>query len=396
MRIAINGMFWTEPHVGSGQYLHNLIAQFAADPGGHRYILVIPRYRLKGQPKPSLPFFQTVVMPTPFDARSPNLAKLWFEQIAFGQVGRKLRADVLHVPYFGPPRVAPAPLVVTVHDLIPLLLPAYRGSRAVRAYMRLAAAASRRATLIIADSHHTRRDVIECLHVPEERVAVTHLAAAENLRPQPDAAIQAVRERFRLADPYIYYVGGFDARKNLTTAIRAFARARSRLNRRIVFAIAGKLPAQPSDLFPDLHRTILEEHVAADIALLGHVSNEENAALLSGCEAFVYPSRYEGFGLPPLEAMQCGAPVIAAATTSVGEVVGDGGLTVDPDDVAGWAEAIARLLNDAQLRAELRRRGFARARAFNWATTATQTRAIYERAGGQGAAVRGQGSESHI
>ncbi|WP_026369386.1 glycosyltransferase family 4 protein [Kallotenue papyrolyticum] len=379
MRIAINGMFWSEPHVGSGQYLHNLVRYLAEQPGGHRYILIVPRYRLGTQRKPALPFFQTVSMPTPFDTRHEQLAKLWFEQIAFGQAARKLRAHVWHVPYFGPPRVAPAPLVVTVHDLIPLLLPEYRGGRAVQAYMRLAAAATRRADLILADSQHTRQDLLGRLGVPAARVLVTYLAAGDELHPRPEAQVRAVRERFGLDADYVYYIGGFDARKNVATAIRAFARARRQLNRRVVLALAGRVPAAPSELFPDIHSVILEEEAAADVALLGPVSAEEHAALLSGCAAFVYPSRYEGFGLPPLEAMQCGAPVLAAATTSVGEVVGDGGLLLDPDDVAAWSAALARVLSQPALRDDLRRRGLARAARFRWSETAAQTRAAYER-----------------
>ncbi|HEX6289314.1 MAG TPA: glycosyltransferase family 1 protein [Herpetosiphonaceae bacterium] len=377
MRIAISGMFWTEPHVGSGQYLHNLIEQFSAQPHGHRFILVIPRYRLSQ--KPSLPHIQTVLMPTPFDGRNENLAKVWFEQIAIGQVCRKLRVDLVHVPYFGSPRFPRVPTVVTVHDLIPVLVPGNRGGRAVQLYMRLAASSARRASTIIADSRHTKQDVVDHLRIAADRVVVTHLAAAPTLQPQPAETIAEVARRFRLNDPYVLYIGGFQAHKNVATAIRAFARTRRMLDHRVVLAIAGRLPTSQSALFPDIHRVILEEKIAADVALLGPVSDAEKAALMSGCQAFLFPSRYEGFGLPPLEAMQCGAPVLASATTSVGEVVGDGGVPLSPEDVDGWASALARVLRDADWRAELAERGLRRAGQFNWQTTAEQTLAIYER-----------------
>lgn len=380
MRIAISGMFWAEPHVGSGQYLHNLVAQFSAQPHGHRFILVIPRYL--GVPKPSFPHIQTVLMPTPFDRRSENLAKVWFEQVAIGQVCRKLRADVLHVPYMGAPYGSTTPVVVTVHDLIPLLLPEYRGGRAVQVYMQLAQRSTRRAEVIIADSQHTKQDIAQHLGIAEDKITVTHLAAAPQLKPQPAGVIEAVRERFRLPDPYIYYIGGFDARKNVQTIIRAFARARHHFDRRVVLAIAGRLPATISELFPDIHRVILEEHLSTEVVLLGPVSGEENAALLSGCEACVYPSRYEGFGLPPLEAMQCGAPVLASCASSVGEVVGDGGVQLAPDDVEAWAAAMARVIQDRNWQAELRARGLQRAAAFSWETTAQQTLAVYKQLGG--------------
>ena len=299
MRIAISGMFWTEPHVGSGQYLHNLITQFAAQPTGHRFILVLPRYleaqldQKRSAATVALPHIQTISMPTPFDRRNANLAKVWFEQIALGQVCRKLRADVVHVPYLGAPRYSSIPVIVTVHDLIPLL-PEYRGGHAVQLYTRLVTHTARRATAIIADSQHTQRDLIDMLGIPEQRIAVTHLAASSLLQPQPAAAVAAVNDRFRLTDPYILYIGGFDVRKNVTTAIRAFARMRRASSERVVLAIAGRLPTSAAALFPDLHRVILEENIAADVALLGAVSEEEKAALMSGCVGFVYPSRYEG------------------------------------------------------------------------------------------------------
>jgi glycosyltransferase involved in cell wall biosynthesis len=377
MRIAISGMFWTEPHVGSGQYLHNLVEQFAAQPCGHRFILVIPRYRTSQ--KPSLPQFQTVLMPTPFDGRNENLAKVWFEQIALGQVCRKLRADLLHVPYFGSPRYPPVPTVVTVHDLIPLLVPGNRGGRAVQTYMRLAASGARQAATIIADSQHTKDDIVRHLGIAAERIVVTHLAAAPMLMPQPQAAITATEERFRLNDPYVLYIGGFQAHKNVALAIRAFARARRRLDRRVILAIAGRLPNSQSPLFPDIHQVILEEQIAADVALLSSVSEAEKAALMSGCQAFVFPSRYEGFGLPPLEAMQCGAAVLASATTSVGEVVGDGGVQLPPDDLEAWSNALVRVLSDADWRSQLRAQGLARAGEFSWQRTAAQTLAVYRR-----------------
>ncbi len=377
MRIAISGMFWPEPYVGSGQYLHNLVAQFAAEGTRHSVVLVIPRYRCSEAP--ALPGLQAVLMPTPFDKRNRNLAKVWFEQVALPQATQQLRADLLHVPYFGSPLRSRIPVVVTVHDLIPLLLAPYRGSRAVRAYMRLAAAGARRAGMIIADSEHTRQDITRHLQVAPERVAVTHLAASDAMRPQPSETVRAAKDRFGLADPYIFYMGGFDARKNVATAIRAFARARQSFDRRVVLAIGGRLPSENSLLFPDIHRVLLEEHVAEDVVLLGPVSDGEKAALLSGCEAFMFPSQYEGFGLGPLEAMQCAAPVLASSATSVGEVVAGGGVLLSPNDIEAWAQALTRVILDRTWRDELRERGRRRAALFSWQQTARQTTEVYER-----------------
>ncbi len=371
-------MFWSQPTVGSGQYLHHLVSDLARNPAGHRFVLVIPRFTT-AQP-PSIPGCQVVMMSTPFDRRNENLAKLWFEQIALVQICRRLRVDLIHVPYFGSPFRSATPVVTTVHDLIPLLLPAYKGHRGVQAYMRLAAASAKRAAHVIADSEWTRRDILRHLRIPPERVTVTYLAASDQYAPRGEEAIAEVCARLRLHRPYVYYVGGFDRRKNVDMVVRAFAEATQAWSDRPQLVIAGSQPVGGDELFPDINRTILETGVAADVALIGPVTAEDSSALMAGCSAFVFPSRYEGFGLSPLEAMQSGAPVLASSTSSVGEVVAEGGLLIHPDDLRGWADALRQVLADASFAADLRRRGRERAARFNWAKTAAQTLAVYDQA----------------
>ncbi len=375
MRIAINGMFWAEPHVGSGQYLHNLIQQYAVMDSRDKFVLVIPRFRQVQ--KPRLRGIQSVMMPTPFDHSNTNLAKAWFEQIALLQVAHKIRAEVLHVPYFGPPLRTNIPTAVSVLDLIPVLLPPYKGGRLVQGYMRLATAGCKRARSIIAISQHTKQDVIDHLGIPAERVAVTYLAAGPPYQPQAPELVLAVRERFCIQGPYIYYIGGFDVRKNVALLIRAFAALLQHHPQPIQLVLAGRPVGSDPVLFPDIHQVILDTGVAANVLLVGSVTEVENAALMTGCSVFVAPSRYEGFGLSPLYAMACGAPVIAAASTSVGEVVADGGRLVDPTDQAAWTTALGEVTSDEAYGQRLRQAGLERARAFNWRTTAEQTVAVY-------------------
>jgi glycosyltransferase involved in cell wall biosynthesis len=376
MRIAISGTFWAQPSVGSGQYLHHLVAALAQAPSDHRFVLVIPRYI--GVARPNIPGWQVVMMPTPFDRRSENLAKVWFEQIALRQASRRLKANLIHVPYFAAPLHSATPIIVTVHDLIPLLLPEYRGGRSVQTYMRLAAAGAKRAAAVIADSEHTRQDIMAHLHIPPERITVTHLAASPTYGPRDEASIAEVCARFRLRRPYVYYIGGFDARKNVRMVVHAFAEATRGWTGRPALAIGGSVPPQANELFPDINSAILETGVAPDVVLLGRVSDADNAALMAGCAAFLFPSRYEGFGLTPLEAMQCGAPVIASRATSVAEVVADGGILLLPDDLPGWASALRRVLTDEAAADDLRHRGQARSRHFRWEKTAARTLAIYK------------------
>jgi glycosyltransferase involved in cell wall biosynthesis len=283
------------------------------------------------------------------------------------------------VPYFAAPLRASRPVVVTIHDLIPLLVPTNRGGRAVQQYMRLASAGAQRAAAVIADSLHTERDIVKHLGILPARITTIHLAADPSFGPRDATEIDTVRERFRIQRPYAYYIGGFQAHKNLPMLIDAFAAAIRDLPERPLLVIGGRQPPSDDKIFPDINRAILESGMAGDTSLLGQVSDEENAALMAGCSVFLCPSRYEGFGLPPLEAMTCGAPVIASSTTSVGEVVGDGGLLVDPDDRQGWADTIRRVLTGADLAGDLRRRALQRAGQFSWAKTAAETVAVYDK-----------------
>jgi glycosyltransferase involved in cell wall biosynthesis len=376
MHIAVNGMFWNEPTVGSGQYLHGLLSRLAQTAPEHRYTLLVPAYRGGGGVPPSGVAVRAV--PTPFDGRSRQLAKLWFEQVGVARAARRGGADLLHVPYFAPPLRAALPVVATILDIIPLLLPEYRGKPAVRAYMRLVAAAAPRAAQVIAISDASRRDIIAHLGIPPARVTTTHLAADAQYRSIAGAAA-IVAERYGLQEPFIYYVGGLDARKNLATLVAAFGRLQRAGGPPATLAIAGRALGGDTRLFPDLDAQIAAAGMAERVRRID-VPRADNPLLYSAATIFAYPSRYEGFGLPPLEALACGAPCVVADAGSLPEVVGDAALRVAPDDVGGWTAALWRLLGDAALREELRTRGLARARQFSFAATARKTLAVYHAA----------------
>ena len=310
-----------------------------------------------------------------------NLAKLWFEQISFPKVGLSMGLDVLHVPYFAPPLWKPRPVVITVHDLIPMTHPGYRGSALVRAYTRLVAAASRTATLILTDSEASRRDVLRLLRVPTERVRTVYLAADPAFFPPGPEAVQAVRDKYGLARPYVLYLGGFDRRKNVVGLIRAFSLLPRGIRDRHHLVIAGRLPPRGSDFFPDPRSAAREAGMAGGVIFLDWVPEEEKPALYGGAACFAFPSFYEGFGLPPLEAMACGAPVVASKAGSLPEIVGDGGLLVDPWDEDALAGAMARLLEDVDEREALSWKALERARRFTWERTALETLAAYREAG---------------
>ncbi len=363
LRIGINAAFREAPATGSGQYLVQLAAALQSVAPEHTYRLLLPRAGADGR------------VCVPGWLRGKNLRKLFLEQVGVPLAAVAERLNLMHYPYFAAPLASPVPVVVTVHDVIPLALTAYRGSPLVRAYTALVGLATRRARVVICDSLHAKRDAVRLLQLPPERVRVVYLAPAPGLRPATDAEAAAVRERFGLGARFFFYVGGLDRRKNLGVLLRAFARMAARYPQ-AQLAIAGTAPGRGA-LFPDWRGLAANLGLGDRVRFLGHVSEVEKAHLYSAALAFAFPSLYEGFGLPPLEAMACGAPVVCANASSLPEVVGEAALLLPAGDVAAWAEALARLWEDEALRRELRRQGLALAAQFTWEKTARETAEVY-------------------
>jgi len=378
MRVGFNALFLGQEATGSGQYTSQLLHALAQLDQRNEYLL----YTLQ-QPdsfgRPSFRNAYSQALRSPFAGRSQNLDKLWFEQIAFPRACLRATLDVAHVPYFASPLCPTVPTVVTVHDLIPLLLPEYRGTVLVRLYMHLVAAAARRARLIITDSMASRHDIIKHLRVPAGRVHVIYLAAHPACRPVIDRkALAIVQQKYDVPDRYILYLGGFDQRKNLGALLRAYYRTSTILERETPpLVVAGRLPAADTPLFPDPRRLASELGISQRVIFTGWVEEQDKPALYSGALFFAFLSLYEGFGLMPLEAMSCGTPVLASRTSSLPEVVGDGGLLVDPESVEETTDGMIILLSDPQLREQLAENALAQAAEFDWKRTAEQTLKVY-------------------
>ena len=378
MKIALSGAFWGMDTTGSGQYLHHLLHGLLELVPAEDCVLFLPRQAPGAAAVCPCPW---EVLPTPLDRLGKNPAKLWFEQRAFPQGCRRQGVDVAHVPYFAPPCCPTVPTVVTIHDLIPLLLPAYRGGPLVRGYMRLVSWSARRAALVLTDSHASARDIQRLLHIPPSRLRVIPLAADACYRPLAPEAYRPTLARLGLPVPYMLYLGGFDRRKNLAGLLAAFARARVP---GISLVIAGRLPAKDSAFAPDPRPIAQRLGLAGRVHYTGWVAEEDKPALYVGALAFLFPSYYEGFGLPVLEAISCGTPVVVGRGSALEEVAGEGGLAVPPDDVGALAEAITALANDAALRRRLAAQGLIHARRFSWQETARRTLAAYREALGAG------------
>ena len=381
-RIVINGFFWGQLATGSGQYLHGLLGALTRAETGNSYLLVVPRHAAERVPEPASARAVLRVASTPFDSLSADLSKVWFEQITLPWMCLREGADLLHVPYFGPPLFSRVPVVATVHDVIPLILPAYRGSLLVRLYMELASAAARRAAHILTDSEASLGDIKRVLRVPANRVSVAHLGVGEAYRPVTDPVrLALVRRRYGLPERYVLYLGGFDVRKRVSMLLEAYARARQTdgFPSDVRLVVAGRLPQGHTSLHPDPRPRLRSLQLEQEVALPGWIQEEDKPAVYSGAMAFVFPSAYEGFGLEVLESLSCGVPVVTADVSSLPEVAGDAGLLYRSDDVGSLAAEIVRLVTDTEIRRDLANRAITRARSFSWEKTAQETLACYSR-----------------
>ena len=379
MKIGINALFFQFPASGSGQYLSHLLAALAEVDSQNEYVLLGPepieRNSISGR-------FPYLVKPVPaFAARNENIQKLVWEQFTGPSAAHKAGVDLFHIPYFAPPFFPRTPCVVTIHDVISLRMPLYSAGAKTKAYTHLVARAAHKATLIITVSQHAKQDMIDALRLPSERIRVIYEAAGDEYHPIDDPTILAeARTRYGVGDRYILYLGGLDQRKNVPQLVRAFAHLHRQLaDPNLQLLISGNPDKQHGPLFPD------PRPIAADLGMTGQIlyrfiEDEDKPAIYSGASLFVFPSLYEGFGLTPLDAMSCGAPVVCSNRTSLPEVVGDAAITIDPDNTQAMVEAMRSVLTNKELQADLRARSLQRAALFNWHRAATETVAAYEEA----------------
>jgi glycosyltransferase involved in cell wall biosynthesis len=288
-----------------------------------------------------------------------------------------LGLDVLHSPDFIPPFRRNFKSVITVHDLAFLFYPNFLTKESARYYGQIDQAV-RDSDHIIAVSKSTKRDIIHCLGVPEDKITVIYEAAHPIYRPLDDERLlHQMREKYHLPDDFILFVSTIEPRKNVPTLLRAYRQLLDCYKRSEALVLAGARGWLSDEVLAVVEELGLED----DTLFLGRVPGEDLLYLYNAARLLVHPAVYEGFGLPPLEAMACGTPVVVSNVSSLPEVVGDAALLVDPENVSELTVAIWRLLTDEDLRADMREKGLKRAARFSWNKAARETLAVYLKVG---------------
>jgi glycosyltransferase involved in cell wall biosynthesis len=299
---------------------------------------------------------------------------LWMQAVLPMQLSR-LKPDVAHFTNSTAPLAVPCPMVLTIHDMTLWLMPQYHPALRLAAMRPIIPLVARRAAAVITVSESARADVIRILRLPPERVHVIYEAPAPDFRPlAPDAMLDEVRAKYNLPPRFLLYVGTIEPRKNIVRLLEAFAdlRRRDAIDHELI--LVGSRGWKDQDVYGAIERL----NLAGCVRFLGHIPIADLVAVYNLAAALVFPSLYEGFGLPVIEAMACGTPVITSRMGSLQEVAGDAAEFVEPLDVASIRDAICRVVTDPTRAAALRERGLARAACFSWQRVAEQTRQIYE------------------
>ncbi len=358
---------------GIGTYIRNLVTGLGALDATSDYVLLTKPGDADAASAAG-PNFRTVVE----RAKPYSVAEQWRIPMAVARA----RADLLHEPHYVLPPLTRCRTVVTIHDCIHLRFPEYLPGKAAFFYahtmMRLAA---RKADRVLTVSEASKRDILHYTGVPADKVTVIHNGLDARFAAAPDAAaIDRVRQRFQLDHPFVLYVGNIKPHKNLERLIAAFAAARPAGPDGLKLVVIGDETSNYPSVRQAVHRHRLDKHVR----FFGFLPAPTLVVFYRLAQAFVFPSLYEGFGLPPLEAMANETPVVTSNVSSLPEVAGDAALLVDPYDVASIADGILRAVTDEPLRQTLIARGRERARHFSWAKAAADTLAAYRHVLGAG------------
>ena len=371
MRIAFDGTTLTPGRTGVGYYTEHLLQHLAREIVNTGDELIVVSNKPIDTQAPLPPHVRV------HDGHRFPIRIGWMQLRAQGALAA-LRPDVAHFTNGMIPIGAPSPTVVTVHDMSLRLYPGCHPVRRLLLNRPLMHVAIRQASLIVTVSNSARRDLLRLHGVSPDRVAVVHEAASPVFRPIPDRdRLEDMRARYNLPRRFMLYVGTIEPRKNLARLMAAFAEAR---RRGIPHHLVCVGPYGWSSR--DLSGRIEQLGIRNAVHFTGYVPFDHLPSIYNLGEFFAFPSLYEGFGLPVVEAMACGVPVLTSSTSSLGEIAGDAAVTIDPTDTDAITDAIVRLATDAALRRDRSESGLQRARDFSWERSAREMLAVYHRAAG--------------
>lgn len=353
MKIAIDAQTILGQKTGFGFYVKNLIDNLKKIDPKNEYILLRPE--------------------TEKDFSTPQ--RFIWDQFKVPKLARQARVDILHQPCFSAPLFYRGKIVITVHDLISMHFPKNLPFASRMFYSKWMPFTYRRADKIIAISEDTKKDIMARLHINEDKIKVIHSAVAPDFKVISDADYLAkIKVKYNTGDQFILDVGTLEPRKNLLFLVRAYNLAVQQAHIPHKLVLSGKKGWYYDDLFKLIRDLKLEDKVI----FAGYVAEEDLPALYNAADLFAFPSLYEGFGFPPLEAMACGTPVISSNTSSLPEVVGEAGILLAPENEQVWADKMVEVISNQALRQKMRAAGLAQAQKFSWEETARQTIKVYQ------------------
>jgi glycosyltransferase involved in cell wall biosynthesis len=370
MNVGILSWMLDRKRTGVNNYLYNLIRNMIKNGKGSEISLI--HYERSSN---------SIYTQVKADIIIPDMPFKLTSALGIPRAVNNADIDLLHIPVHWYNQITPYFLnrnikkVITIHDLTPILFPEMHTRDTNITWERSLKLIKNRTDIIISDSISTKNDCIKLLNIPEKRIRVIPLAADERYTPikNKELIIQEMMNEYNIKYPFILFVGTLEKRKNVPTLIKAFYKLKkSKLEHKLV--IVGGKGWKYSQIFDLIEELKLQK----DVIFTDYVSDEDLVKLYNTADLFVYPSLYEGFGLPPLEAMACGCPVITSNTSSLPEVVGDAGIMIDPNDINSLTESMHKILTNKEIREDMSRKSLERAEMFSWKKTANETWNVYE------------------
>jgi len=356
MKIAIDVQTTLGQPTGFGFYVSNLVRELEKLDGEHHFELIRPK-QIK-------------------DFSTPQ--RWWWDQVTYPKIAMNKGVDLLHQPCFSAPFRFKGPVVVTIHDIISLLFPENIPFASRMFYSKWMPYSYKKATRIITISQSTMNDITRVLNIAPEKITVIPLAVDDRFKEvAKQDEVEKVKKKYQIPGDYILHIGTLEPRKNLAVLIDVFSRLISEKGTDgLYLVISGKKGWYYEGLFEKVKKLDLEKRVI----FTGYIEDEDKPALYKGATVFAFPSLYEGFGLPPLEAMASGVPVVSSNTSSMPEVVGEAGILLAPTDKKRWVEALLNVYQNADLRKKMIARNREQIKKFSWEKTARETVRVYEEA----------------